>query len=144
MIASLFGLAAYLRERKIIRQQRRARSPTYRRSCTPYAPFPSTFPQKPGWPAQSDKPAPALVSCHGDESWGSLPQALASPLVLILAGVLVGLAILLVARRRRVPEAVTSQPFERGFDLLLEALAGRSRGIGGGGQNRSEPDLRIF
>ena len=61
------------------------------------------------------------MSCHGDESWGSLSQALASPLVLILAGVLLGVAILLVARRRRVPEALTSQPFERGFDLLLEA-----------------------
>jgi lipopolysaccharide biosynthesis regulator YciM len=54
-------------------------------------------------------------------AWGSLPQELASPLVLILAGVVVGLAILLVARRRRVPEALTSQPFERGFDRLLEA-----------------------
>ena len=54
-------------------------------------------------------------------AWGSLSQELTSPLVLILAGVLVGVAILLVARRRRVPEALTSQPFERGFDLLLEA-----------------------
>jgi lipopolysaccharide assembly protein B len=54
-------------------------------------------------------------------AWGSLSQELASLLVLILAGVLVGLAILLVARRRRVPEALTSQPFERGFGLLLEA-----------------------
>ena len=35
--------------------------------------------------------------------WWSLPQELASLSVLILAGVLVGLAILLVVRRRRVP-----------------------------------------
>jgi lipopolysaccharide biosynthesis regulator YciM len=53
--------------------------------------------------------------------WWSLLQEHASLSVLILAGFLVGLAILLVVQRRRVPEAVTSQPFERGFDLLLEA-----------------------
>jgi lipopolysaccharide assembly protein B len=53
--------------------------------------------------------------------WGSLSQELAWLLVLILAGVLAGLAILLITRRRRVPEALTSRPFERGFDLLLEA-----------------------
>jgi lipopolysaccharide biosynthesis regulator YciM len=62
-------------------------------------------------------------------AWRSLPQELASPFALILAGVLVGLAILLVARhrgdasrgRRRVPEALTCQSFEHGFDLLLDA-----------------------
>jgi lipopolysaccharide biosynthesis regulator YciM len=53
--------------------------------------------------------------------WWSLSQELTSLSVLILAGVLVGLAILLVVPRRRVSEVVTSQPFERGFDLLLEA-----------------------
>jgi lipopolysaccharide assembly protein B len=62
-------------------------------------------------------------------AWTSLSQELALPFALILAGVLVGLAILLVARRRgdawrwrrRVPEALTSHPFEHGFDLLLDA-----------------------
>jgi lipopolysaccharide assembly protein B len=53
--------------------------------------------------------------------WWSLPQELASLSVLILAGVLVGLAILLVVQRRRLPKAAISQPFERGFDLLLES-----------------------
>jgi lipopolysaccharide biosynthesis regulator YciM len=53
--------------------------------------------------------------------WGSLTQELAWLLVLILAGVLAGLAILLITRRRRAPEALTSRPFERSFDLLLEA-----------------------
>jgi lipopolysaccharide biosynthesis regulator YciM len=42
-------------------------------------------------------------------------------LVLILAGVLVGLAILLVARCRRTRKVLTCQAFERGFDLLIEA-----------------------
>lgn len=62
-------------------------------------------------------------------AWTSLSQELALPFALILAGVLVGLAILLVAWRRgdawrwrrRVPEALTSHPFEHGFDLLLDA-----------------------
>jgi lipopolysaccharide assembly protein B len=61
--------------------------------------------------------------------WRSLSPALALPLVLILAGVVVGMAILLVARRRRgespwrrrASEAPTPRPFERGFALLLEA-----------------------
>jgi lipopolysaccharide assembly protein B len=52
--------------------------------------------------------------------WG-LPQDLTALPVLILAGVLVGVAIFVVVQRRRVPEAVTSRAFERGFDLLLEA-----------------------
>ena len=42
-------------------------------------------------------------------------------MVLILAGVLVGLAILLVARCRRARKVTACQPFERGFDLLIEA-----------------------
>jgi lipopolysaccharide biosynthesis regulator YciM len=64
-------------------------------------------------------------------AWWSLSQELSSPFTLILGGVLVGLAILLVAWRRRradashwrhsVADALTSQPFERGFDLLLDA-----------------------
>src|SRR5919106_5948573 len=54
-------------------------------------------------------------------AWESLSQEFAWPLALILAGVLVGLTVLLVARRRRVPEARTSRPFECGFDLLLDA-----------------------
>jgi lipopolysaccharide assembly protein B len=61
-------------------------------------------------------------------AWTTLPQALASPFALSLVGVLVGLAVLLVVRRRgkasrwprRIAEALTSQPFERGFDLLLD------------------------
>jgi lipopolysaccharide assembly protein B len=54
-------------------------------------------------------------------AWASVWQEFAWPLALILAGVLVGLTVLLVARRRRVPEAWTSRPFECGFDLLLDA-----------------------
>jgi lipopolysaccharide assembly protein B len=62
-------------------------------------------------------------------AWESLSQELASPLVLILVVALGALAILLLARRqgkasrqyRRMTETLTFQPFERGFDLLLEA-----------------------
>jgi lipopolysaccharide biosynthesis regulator YciM len=63
-------------------------------------------------------------------AWWSLLRELSSPLILVLAGSLVVLVILLVAWRRRRAEAsqgrhrvvaLTSQPFERGFDLLLEA-----------------------
>jgi lipopolysaccharide biosynthesis regulator YciM len=53
--------------------------------------------------------------------WWSPPQDLTALLALILGGVCVGLVILLVVRRRRMPAAVTSRAFERGFDLLLEA-----------------------
>jgi lipopolysaccharide biosynthesis regulator YciM len=64
-------------------------------------------------------------------AWWDLSQELSSPSTLMLAGVLVCLALLLIARRRRAveasrwrqrrAEALHSQPFERGFDLLLEA-----------------------
>jgi lipopolysaccharide assembly protein B len=60
-----------------------------------------------------------------------LVQELSSPFTLILIGVLVCSAILLVAWRRRranaapwryrAAGALTSQPFEHGFDLLLDA-----------------------
>jgi lipopolysaccharide biosynthesis regulator YciM len=61
-------------------------------------------------------------------AWTSLWQELASPFALSLVGVLAGVAVFLVARRGgkasrgpgRVAEALTSQPFERGFDLLLD------------------------
>jgi lipopolysaccharide biosynthesis regulator YciM len=55
------------------------------------------------------------------KAWGDLSQELAPLWVLILAGALLGVAIVAVARRRRVREVSTSHPFERGFDLLLEA-----------------------
>lgn len=60
----------------------------------------------------------------------TLPQALSSPYTPILAVALVCLAILLVTRRRRASAAhwrnseaaaMASRPFERGFDLLLDA-----------------------
>jgi lipopolysaccharide biosynthesis regulator YciM len=64
-------------------------------------------------------------------AWWDLSQAISSPLTFMLAGALVCLAILLVARRidraaaprwrQRRAGALHSQPFERGFDLLLEA-----------------------
>jgi lipopolysaccharide biosynthesis regulator YciM len=64
-------------------------------------------------------------------AWWNLAQELSPPVTLILAGTLVGLAILLVARHRRrggapprrhrVADAQTARPFERGFDLLLDA-----------------------
>jgi lipopolysaccharide assembly protein B len=62
-------------------------------------------------------------------TWWSQLQELPPPLILMLAGILVALVILLVAWRRRAEAsqgrhrtvALTSQPFERGFDLLLEA-----------------------
>jgi lipopolysaccharide assembly protein B len=54
------------------------------------------------------------------KAWGNLSQELAPLWVLILAGVLLGVAVVAVARRRRVREALTSHPFERGFDLLLD------------------------
>ena len=53
-------------------------------------------------------------------AWRSVSPEFALPLALILAGVLLGLTILVVARRRRVPELRTSRSFERGFDLLLD------------------------
>jgi lipopolysaccharide assembly protein B len=64
-------------------------------------------------------------------AWESLSRELSSPFVLLLAGILVGLALLLVTRRRQRADALyghhhgaaalTSRPFERGFDLLLDA-----------------------
>jgi lipopolysaccharide assembly protein B len=64
-------------------------------------------------------------------AWWSLAQELSSPFTLLLAGVLVALAALLVARRRRRAKASrwrhrgaaapSARPFEHGFDLLLEA-----------------------
>ena len=52
--------------------------------------------------------------------WGNPSQELVALSGLILAAVLLGWAILLVARHRRGPQMMTSQSFERGFDLLLE------------------------
>ena len=62
-------------------------------------------------------------------AWESLAAELTSPFAFILIGVLVVLAMLLVARRRdrasrqrrRNAEGLTSRSFEHGFDLLLEA-----------------------
>jgi uncharacterized protein HemY len=62
-------------------------------------------------------------------TWENLSQELASPMALILVGVVGVLAILLVVRRqgrasrryRPLAEALAARPFERGFDLLLEA-----------------------
>jgi lipopolysaccharide biosynthesis regulator YciM len=52
--------------------------------------------------------------------WGNLSQELVALSGLILAAGLLGWALLLVARHRRDPQMMTSQSFERGFDLLLE------------------------
>jgi lipopolysaccharide assembly protein B len=64
-------------------------------------------------------------------AWESLSRELSSPFMLLLAGMLVGLALLLVTWRRHRAEAsygphqgaatLDSGPFERGFDLLLDA-----------------------
>src|SRR5215510_659408 len=67
----------------------------------------------------------------------SLSQEFASPYALIVAGVLVGLAIFLIARRRgkasrwhcHCPEVLTSRPFEHGFDLLLDARWGEAAAV---------------